>query len=183
MDQGTAVSHDNGFEDIYHIIWFLPNTNSVGEVRNYTGDLRRYRRTGIFLGDEVLKKINTPLLVTEWTATGPKIRVSPAFMAIPRSLREAAIWHEVGHIHYRHGNNKEVPNQTGRGGSPLITTGRESLREMEEADRFAILHCSKEALRGFLDHLLHARRSAGRGGLNEIERQELKARIASIRVY
>lgn len=178
------MNHGNGFEDIYHIIWFVPNTNSVGEVRNYAGDLMRYRRIGISLRDDRLKRMNRRFLMTEWTATGPKIRVSSAFMAIPRSLREAGIWHEVGHIHHGHRYSEGVPSQTEREDSALITIDRKTLQEMEAAaDGFAILHSSKEALKAFLEHLLRARPSAGKGGLNEIEKRELKARIAFVRAY
>lgn len=184
MGENTAVSNNNAFGDIYHIIWFLPGAKSVGEVRNYAPDLRRYRRIGISLGDDLLKKLKMRLLMTEWTTSGPKIRVSTAFTTIPRSLREAAVWHEVGHIHHSHHYSEELRSQTERGAFPVIATDHGTLQEMEEmADRFAVLHSSKEALKGFLEYLLRARPAPGRGGPDEVERRGIKARIASIRGY
>jgi hypothetical protein len=178
------MTHSNGFGDIYHIIWFLPSTKGVGEVRNYASDLRRYRRIGVSLGDDLLKKMNMRFLMTEWTTTGPKIRVSTAFMTIPRSLREAGIWHEVGHIHHGHHSYEEVRSQTGVGTSPEMATGDGTVQALEEtADRFAVLQSSKEALKGFLEYLLRARSSAGSKGWNETERRELQTRIASIWTY
>lgn len=178
------MSHSDGFGDVYYIIWFLPSTKSVGEVRNYACDLRRYRRIGISLADDWLKKMNMGFLTTEWTTTGPKIRVSTAFMAIPRSLREAGIWHEVGHIHHGHRHCEKVRSQTELGASPVVAADYRTVQAMEEtADRFAVLQSSKEALKGFLEYLLRARPSPGRGGWNEIERRELQGRIASIRLY
>lgn len=120
--------------------------------------------------------------MTEWTPTGPRIRVSAAFMAIPRSLREAGIWHEVGHIHYRHACNEEITGETERGTAFETANGDGiTLQQMEAAaDRFAAFRSSKEALRGFLEHLL---RAVSHAGSNETERRKLKARIASIRSY
>ncbi|HAR97065.1 MAG TPA: hypothetical protein DCR97_14060 [Deltaproteobacteria bacterium] len=181
----VAANHGNGFGDIYHIIWFLPNERGVGEVRNYMSDLRRYRRIGIALGEEVLMRSHRRYLMTEWTARGPRILVSRAFMTIPRSLREAGIWHEVGHIHHSHGRFQENDDEKTGGTSPGVAINRETLQVMEEAeaDRFAVLKSGKEALTGFLEYLLHARVPAGWGGWDEPARRELRRRIASIRVY
>lgn len=178
----VTTSQNNGFGDTYHIIWFLPSTKGVGEVRNYTSDLKRYRRIGISLGDDLLKKMNIPLVMTEWTTTGPRIRVSSVFMTIPRSLREAGIWHEVGHIHCRH-PYAGAGDPTEQGASSRGATHHETLRAMEvAADRFAVLQSSKEAVKGFLERLLRAHPS-GRGGWDQIETRQLKARIASIWAY
>lgn len=179
-----AASQGNGFGDVYHIIWFLPNDRGVGEVRNYASDLRRYRRIGISLGDDALRKANRRFLMTDWTARGPRILVSRTFMTIPRSLREAGIWHEVGHIHHDHHSIEKVGERTECGTFPSTGGDRETLQAMEvAADRFAVLQSSKEALRGFLEYLLRARTSRGEAGWNETERRDLQARIASIRVY
>lgn len=180
----VAASQGNGFGDIYHIIWFLPNDRGVGEVRNYASDLRRYRRIGISLGDETLRKANKRFLMTEWTARGPRILVSKAFMTIPRSLREAGIWHEVGHIHHGHRSIEKASERTGCEAFPPRGVDHEALQTMEEAaDRFAVLQSSKEALRGFLEYLLRTRASCGEAGWNETERRDLQGRIASIRAY
>lgn len=129
------MSHSNGFGDIYYIIWFLPNTKSLDEVRNYADDLRRYRRIGISIGDDILKKMNRRFLMTEWTTNGPKIRVSRAFLTIPRSLREAGIWHEVGHIHYGHRDIDDAGKQTELGTSSMIVSDPAGTRQAMEAGR------------------------------------------------
>jgi hypothetical protein len=172
------------FKDVFHIIWYLPSARSVGEVRNYASDLKHYRRIGISLGDDVLKKMKGQFLMTEWTSAGPKIRVSTAFMAIPRSLREAGIWHEVGHIHLGHRYCDEIGNRAEFGTTPMAIPDQAARQVMEEAaDHFAVIQSSKDALKGFLEYLLHARPSALRGGWSEIERRELVRRISSIRLY
>jgi hypothetical protein len=176
------MTDSTGFGDAYHIIWFLPSARSVGEVRNYTIDLKRFRRIGISLDDAFLKKMNVRFLATEWTGAGPRIRVSTTFMAIPRSLREAGVWHEVGHIHHGHHFRDNVRGQSELGAPDVTVAADEPMPGMEEeADRFAVLQSNKEALTGFLEHLLRARPSGGRGGWNEIERRELEARIAAVR--
>ena len=52
----------------------------------------------------------------------------------------------------------------------------------EEADRFAVLQAGKEAVIGFLEHILSTRPSGEKLGLNEIGKRELEIRIESIRV-
>ena len=172
------------FGEVYYIIWFLSGAKSVGEVRNYTHDLKRYRRIGISLDDGLLRRMHTRFLATEWTNLGPKIRVSTAFMAIPRSLREAGIWHEVGHVHHGHHFRNEARSHRDSGASTtLAAVGESGLVMEEEADRFAVVQSSKEVLIGFLEYLLRDRPSGGRGGRSEFDRRELEARIGAIRAY
>ena len=65
-------------------------------------DRRGGRCINILLDDDFINKISMRFLASRWINTGPEILVSTAFMTIPRALREAGIWHEVGHIHHEH---------------------------------------------------------------------------------
>ncbi len=54
----------------------------------------------VLLDDSKMQRINMRFVATAWENRGPEIIVSQAFMALPLRFKEAAIWHEVGHVHY-----------------------------------------------------------------------------------
>lgn len=176
------MSESPEFGDTYRLVWRKPGTNYVGEVRNYTRDQKGYRRVPILLDDALMEEINMRFLATSWGDKGPAIHVSTAFMMIPRRLRDAGIWHEMGHIHHEHHLRGEFRNQSQLRASRL-TAARNGLvlPVEEEADRFAVLQVGKEALIGFLEYVLCTRPSGEKLGLNEIGKRELEIRIAAIR--
>ena len=170
------------FGDTYRLLWRRPGTNYVGEVRNYTLDRKGYRRVPILLDDALMKEINMRFLTASWDDKGPAINVSTTFMMIPRRLREAGIWHEIGHIHHEHHLSGEFRDQSQLRAARLTATKNGLVLPIEEeADRFAVQQSGKEALIDFLEYILGTRPSGEKLGLNEIGKRELEIRIASIR--
>jgi len=172
------------FGDKYRLIWRKPGDEKIAEVRNYTLDETGHRRVDILLDDRLMKRIKMRFLASQWDSTGPKILVSNAFMVIPRSFREAGIWHEVGHIHHEHHLLGEFCDQSQIRASRIMAIEKGTVLPFEQqADRFAVLHSGKEAVIGFLEYLVHTRPSGGKLGWNMLGKRELEMRIEAIRTY
>ena len=169
------------FGDKYHLVWLKPGGRHVAEVRNYTLDEMGYRRIHISSDDNLMKRINMRFMVSSWEDQGPIIHVSSAFMNLPRSIGEAGIWHEVGHIHFEHHNQKEFRNKAELRNARISAIKKGEVLSIESAaDRFAIIHSSKKALIDFLDYLYRTRPAGEKAGLNMIGKRELEIRIAAI---
>jgi hypothetical protein len=137
-----------------------------------------YRRIHISSDDNLMKRINMRFMVSSWEDQGPIIHVSSAFMSLPRSIGEAGIWHEVGHIHFEHHNQEEFRD------ARISAIKKGEVISMESAaDRFAIIHSSKKALIDLLDYLYRTRSAGEKAGLNMIGKRELEIRIAAIRAF
>lgn len=172
------------FGDVYRLNWQTPGTELVAEIRNYALDQSGYRRVPVLLDDSRMEKIKMRLLASYWDDKGPAIFVSTAFMKIPRDLREAGIWHEMGHIHHEHHFCAEYFDQSELRLARISTIEKGAVLKMEEeADRFAVLQSSKRTLIEFLEYTLNSRPSGTVMGLNEIGKRELEIRIAAIRTW
>jgi hypothetical protein len=135
----------------------------------------------VLLDDPLMQRISMRFLATSWGSRGPEIIVSDAFMALPMNFREAAIWHEVGHIHHEHVLQREFQDQSQLRAARIsaIQNGQVISHEIE-ADRFAIKRVGRDAVTGFLAHLLKTRPRGGELGWNDIGCRELELRIATI---
>jgi hypothetical protein len=172
------------FGDKYHLVWLKPGGRNIAEVRNYTLDETGYRRIHIYCDDNLMKSKNMRFMVSNWEDKGPIIHVSNAFINLPRSIGEAGIWHEVGHVHFEHHHQKEFKDQAELRNARISAIKKGEVLSMEsEADCFAIIHSSKKALIDFLDHLYRTRPAGEKAGLNMIGKRELEIRIAAIRAF
>jgi len=135
----------------------------------------------VLLDDSEMQRISMRFLATSWGRRGPEIMVNNAFMALPMNFREAAIWHELGHIHYEHHLQVEFQDQSQLRAARIsaIQNGEVILHETQ-ADRFAIERVGRDAVTGFLAHLLKTRPRGGELGWNDIGCRELELRIATI---
>jgi len=192
MCQDIAMRDSSEFGDTYRLVWLKPKAAYVAEIRNYTlaayvGELRNYtldrkgyRRIQIVLDDILIKKINMRFLASNWNDTGPTIYVSTAFMMLSCRLREAGIWHEVGHIHHEHYLRTDFLDQR-----QLRDARRDAAKQgkilphEEEADRFAVKQIGAGPVLDFLEYVLSTRPSGG--DINDFGRLELGIRIAAIR--
>jgi hypothetical protein len=128
-----------------------------------------------------MERIHMRFLATSWGDGGPKIQVSSAFMTLPRELREAGIWHEVGHVHHEHCFRHDFRNQAQLTTARLKAIEEGQVLPMEvEADRFAVARAGRDALIAFLQHILSTRPTGGELGWNDMGRRELQIRIAAI---
>jgi hypothetical protein len=169
------------FGDKYRLVWRKISERKVGEVRNYTTDGKGYRQVKILLDDEIMGKKKMRFLATTWGARGPEIFVSSLFLAIPKKLREAGIWHEIGHIHYEHFLRSDFLNQDQLRTSRISAIKKgQVIPEEAVADRFAVAQAGKDALINFLNYALTTRPTGGKQSWNEIGRKELEIRIAAI---
>lgn len=180
MEKNNKLLENPEFGDTYRLIWRKTGVKTIGEVRNYDTNSKGYRRIHILLDDDLLNEINMRFLVSTWEKTGPKIYVSTAFMKLSQELREGAVWHEVGHIHYEHYVGRAEDYRTAR--ISAVEKGRVVPFE-EQADLFAIKQVGKAALIDFLLLVLYTRPTGNKTGLNEIGRRELEIRIATIRAF
>jgi hypothetical protein len=175
MDEGPV------FGDRYRILWRSNKPGCVGEVYNYTLDRKGYRIVPLLLDDSMIKKINMRFLATSWSNRGPEIVVSKGFMALPLTFREAGIWHEIGHIHHEHHFNVAFKDQNQVRLARIAAIDNDQVIAHEaEADDFAVGRVGKEAVIGFLTHLLRTRPTDGKLGWNNAGRRELEIRIARI---
>jgi hypothetical protein len=175
------VTEEPVFGDRYRILWRSVRPGCVAEVRNYAIDRRGYRTVPVRLADSLMQRISMRFVATSWGERGPEIMVSKAFMALPMNFREAAIWHEVGHIHYEHHFHFQLEFQDQsqlRAARISAVQKGEVMPHETQADRFATERVGKDAFTGFLGHLLKTR---PRGkGWNDIGSRELELRIAII---
>lgn len=167
--------------DRYRILWRSMKPECVAEVRNYTVDRKRYRMIPVRLDDFEMRRSSMRFLASSWGRGGPEIVVSNAFMALPINFREAAIWHEVGHIHYEHHLQCKFEDQSQLRAARIaaIQNGQVVSHEAE-ADRFALVRVGRDALVGFLTHLLETRPQGGKLGWNDAGKRELELRIAAV---
>ena len=178
------MSEHPEFGEKYHLVWRKLGRINIAEVRNYTLDEMGYRRIHISCDDNLMKRINMRFLVSSWGDNGPEIHVSKAFMNLPRSIGEAGIWHEVGHIHFEHSPQGEFRDQAELRDARISAVKNGEVLSMEnEADRFAIMHASKNALIDFLEYVHRTRPAGEKAGLNMIGKRELEIRIAAIRAF
>jgi hypothetical protein len=169
------------FGESYKLLWRITGERRIGEVRNYTTDRKGYRTVPVLLDDALMKQICMRFLVTSLGSRGQEIIVSEAFMILPRTFREAAIWHEMGHVHHEHHSIGEFTDQAHLRAARIAAIERGQVMHQEaEADRFAVGRIGKELLIGFLSHLLRTRPTDGTLAWNEMGRRELELRIEAI---
>ena len=170
------------FGDKYRLCWQEPGQRKVADVLNYTIDETRYRIIPVLLDDDLMKRIDMRFLVSIWEETGPKIYVSNAYLNLPRALGETGIWHEVGHIHYKHHlQNKFYDKEQIIAARILAIEDGKVLSVEEQADSFAVMQTGKEAMIDFLELAISTRPTGGNLSFNEIGKKELQMRIANIR--
>ncbi len=102
-------------------------------------------------------------------------------MALPVNVREAGIWHEVGHIHYKHYFKMPIANQDELRKTRIGYINSGNVMPIEkEADEFAVKRIGKEAVIDFLGFLLETRPGGNMNSLNEMGRKELESRMQII---
>jgi hypothetical protein len=153
----------------------------VGEVlcRSTTNN-RVHRTIPILAADDWMRSINMRFLVVRGLDSKPHIVVSDLFMALPISFREAAIWHEIGHVHYGHHNGNYTKQEQLRTARLAAIQAGRVMQEELEADQFAVVRLGKAAVIAFLGHCLATRPSGASLGRNELGRRELQLRIEFI---
>ena len=170
------------FGDKYRLIWQKPGNKKVADVLNYTIDETGYRVIPVLLDDDLMKRIDMRFLVSIWEKTGPKIYASAAYINLPRAVGEVGIWHEVGHIHYKHHLQNEFYDKEQVIAARILAIENGNVLSIEkQADSFAVMQSGKEAMIVFLELALRTRPAGGNLSLNEIGKRELQMRIANIR--
>ncbi|MRS11634.1 MAG: hypothetical protein EG823_01000 [Actinobacteria bacterium] len=159
MRVGTETVGDLEFGDEYRLVWRNGDDGLVGEVVNLATDGYHRRVVPIRLDDKYMSGIRMRLVVQRHENAQPDIVVSSVFMSIPIELREAAIWHEVGHVHHLHVLDESVPvGQRERRRARLDAIAAGSIPATEqEADGFAVSRVGVDAVRAFLEYTLTTR--------------------------
>jgi gamma-glutamylcyclotransferase len=148
-----------------------------GFVINYSLDFSNRRKIPI-------KRINSletkhRFLCMENSPFGPIIWVTGEFMALKIELREAGIWHEVGHVHHNHYMNENYQYTGNPNAERLKWLSQNKIAPEEaEADMFSVKKVGKENMLKSLNFLLETRRL-----LNEVSanaEKELSLRIKNI---
>ena len=88
----------------YVLTWLLPAAvRKVAEISRPTpAGMMPRPIIAVVRNDETLTRIRMRYIATTEEAGEPLILVSDEFLNFPRPEREAALWHEVGHIHHGH---------------------------------------------------------------------------------
>ncbi len=174
---------NNEFGDDYKLLWHKRDMR-VAEVRNYSNDKSGYRVIRVIQNDALMQKINMRFIVSTWTDGEPHAIVTSGFLQLAHEYKDAAIWHEVGHIHHEHyhtlaerGLHTQADIRARR--IACIEKGEVEPDEIE-ADDFAISRVGKQPVLAFIELLLKTRPKDPPSGLNELGRKELKLRITRI---
>jgi len=171
---------DYDFGDQYLILWQARTPGPVAHVRNYEATGKRYRQIPVFLDDVWIQQARMRLLVVAYVDDNPCIIVSQAFMDLPRDLRDAGIWHEVGHVHFEHMLTTDCLDQDALRAARLLAIRSDRVWDKEtEADGFAVRQVGKDAVVAFLSFVLRTRPIGG--SLNDAGSRELELRIATVR--
>lgn len=175
------MSENQEFGDKYRLIWRSTGIENAGEVRNYSLNNTSYRRTPITLDDKLIKQIKMRFIASRWGDNGPAIVVSEAFMNLPRPLRDAGVWHEMGHIHHEHLLQDDYISQEKIRESRITAVMNGKVISFEtEADQFAVKYVKINVLADFLRYMLLTRPTGGDSGWNQIGKLELEMRIKAV---
>jgi hypothetical protein len=105
-------------------------------------------------------------------------------MTLSQELREAGVWHEVGHVHFEHHFKMGYDSQLElREARKLAIEQGQVMAAEEEADRFAVARAGKEATLAFLNYILSTRPPGDMMSNNYLGRRELEIRIATIKTW
>jgi hypothetical protein len=155
----------------------------VGEVRNYVERGKGYRRIPIVLDEDGMQSSNRRLVCCKPDENSqPTILVSSEFMKLSQNLREAGIWHEVGHVHFEHlwiGTFGDDQIQSGDARIKAIQRG-EVVDFERAADEFAINRIGRDRFLAYLRYALETRPAGPRESMNDLGRRELALRIALV---
>jgi len=172
------------FGDRYRLLWRSDRPPRVADVRNYAENRRGFRSTPVVLDDELMKKDRMRFIAVSGIRPQETIVVSNEFMDLAVGLREAGIWHEVGHVHFDHARRHDFASQEGIRSARVDAIRNGRIVEWEaEADAFAVARVGPEAFISFLTHVLDTRPTGAQTGLNELGRRELELRIEATRLY
>lgn len=169
------------FGDRYRIFWLTGRNSVVAEVRNYSVTSQHYRRVPIILDDGRMQRASMRLIFTTESDRGPEIVVSSDFVSLPPALGEAAIWHEVGHIHHEHSMRLQHVDQSSLRDARIAAIREGTVIPHEtEADAFAVERAGTDALICFLTFLRDTRPRGGTTGVNDLGRREIELRIEMV---
>lgn len=175
----TEIVGDLEFGDDYELRWRREPDDVVGEVCNTATDGFHTRHVPIVLDDAELERAGFRLLAQEYDGGKPSIVVSSTFMSLPENLREAAIWHEMGHVHHLHRFREPIRDQAQRREDRLRAIEADDVvQEEKEADGFAVSRVGVQRVVDFLRYTLSTRPRGA--GLNDIGRRELELRLARL---
>ena len=175
---------ESEFSDCYKIFWYREknSTNkskiSIGEVRNFTKDGRDHRSIPIICDNRLIEKINMRFIATNWRAEGPRIILNDSLLSMSLEIIEAAIWHEIGHVHYKHSLRTQTISQ-----EELICKRISYVRkglimpEEREADIFAVKMIGEGPLLKYLRLCFKIRANENKGNLNDPGLIEIKLRM------
>ncbi len=164
------------FGDKYRLLWRLGPEPIVAEIFNYAIESQAVRVIPVIRDDATLADASMRFLFVSWDNQGPRITVNGCFLSLPKIWREAALWHEVGHVHYEH-HFQELPDSLRSVRISAIEGGGVMPQELE-ADVFAAARIGKAACIAFLRHLLSTR---PRGtAWNDLGAKELERRILAV---
>jgi hypothetical protein len=170
------------FGNSYEIFWNGHKAGVIGEVRNYAINKPGYRKIEIICDNGLLQNIRFRFLAVSWNEQGPQIFLHTDIFHWPQEVINAAIWHEVGHIHYEHHLKNVYRDQ------PELRTRRKECimsgiipPEESQADIFAVERVGKKPVIDCLEILLNSRPSGHRRSLNELGKKELSLRIEEIK--
>ena len=180
----ASVDSEGIFGDRYRLLWRSDRPPRVAYVRNYAENQRGFRSTPVVLDDGLIKEWRMRFLAYSGRRPQDTIFVSNEFMDLAVGLREAAIWHEVGHVHFDHARRYDFSSQEGIQSARVDAIQNGRIVEWEaEADSFAVARVGPEAFIAFLTHVLGTRPTGAPTGLNELGRRELELRIEATRLY
>lgn len=169
------------FGDKYVLEWLAAKPGLVARVRNFTVDDSRYREIPVYLDENEIQRARMRLLALTYDRDrNPKIIVGNALMALPRAMRTAAVWHEVGHVHFEHTFIPEHNTSSDAYRLARMKALRDGgvISTETEADDFAAARVGAGALLKFLRHTLRTRPTGA--GLNDLGGLELERRATHL---
>lgn len=178
MGQFANQSEQTEFGDSYSLIWTTSLSGVVGEVRNFAVDTSCYRRIKIIAEKDLRRKTGFRYCCLKYEQTEPEIVVDRSLLGLPVAIRNAMIWHEVGHVHHEHVINSlaRSPESIRADRLAAISSGGVDSQELE-ADQFAVKQVGTEAVILFLKFLLESRANEKPSNLNSAACIELERRI------
>ncbi len=166
------------FGSDYEIVW-AKNVKEfvVGHVKNYAVDYSTERRIPIKLTQDANFKHR--FLCMENSMHGPLICVTKEFMELDINMREAGIWHEVGHVHHNHYMDKDFNYTVNPNQDRLKWLEKDLVAPEEiEADEFSLKWKNRLTVLKFLKYLQETRRALNEESGNA--EKEMQLRINAI---
>jgi hypothetical protein len=171
------------FGNYYEIEWLKDEGFYVqGIVWNFSPDKKERYAINIIERELDFGQTSFRFIAHSWRQKTPEVVITREFWDLPESFQTAFLWHEIGHIHYRHFLTSTVTKSQAEirmHRISYIDKGK-VLPEELEADVFAVQRVGKQALIEALTYLKDTRPLGKRGSNNDYGTRELKFRIRKI---